>query len=182
MNQMVHVVVILVASLGFRIGELLPPRVGSRVPHSHKIKKKLLMISNISFTNENGHFDSVALYKSIQSQVHFLVRVIKDPKAQMGIIALCTKNKRDRIIGVEHQHFKASTLLCPICNMCRYLVHRILVFQKCLYPRDVLFVLLAKQQEVIFPATTMRDTLTRLCEENNFYIIHPHDFKRGVLT
>ena len=179
---MAHVVVVLFASLGFRIGELLPPRLGTRIPLPVAQENRILCLSNITITDHLGRFDSVTLRPTINEQINFLKRAIKDKDTKMGLMALNTKNKKDRVVGVSHCHIFDSNILCPICNLCLYLIHRLGCFNKKLMASDYLFVLLAKDEEISFPSTTFRDTLTRICKLNNFYPVHPHDFKRGILT
>lgn len=182
LNRMAHVVVILFASLGFRIGELLPPRLGSRVPLPIAQQNRILCLSNITLTDQYGLFDSVTLLPTIYQQITFLKRAMADKDTKLGLIALNTKNKKDRVVGISHCHIFDSCILCPICALCTYLLHRIGCFNKRLIASDHLFVLLAKEKEILFPSTTFRESISRVCKLNTFYPVHPHDFKRGILT
>lgn len=189
-NRMAHVAVLLCASLGFRIGEILPARPGTRIPFRARERKKILRISNIAFSSRQGDFVSLASFVTVKEQVRFLLDVMKNPRGEFGVIALDTKNGNNRCVGTGHHHLKNSNeqeehsiLMCPLCSVAVFLVHRLGCDRNSpLLTSDYLFVLLAKDREIPFPATTMRDTLFRVCKQLNFYPVHPHDLKRGILT
>ena len=94
-----------------------------------------------------------------------------------------TKPGRKRAICFKHYHLFRSPLFCPVCNLCVYLIHRILLIQRPLLRKDFLFVFdgtFAFYTPVT--ADIFAKTLKVISEKIGFFDIRAHNFKHGILT
>ena len=119
---------------------------------------------------------------SRKGQNNFLIKVAADREAYITFILLDTKNGRHHVLLSEHFHFLNTPILCPICCLCNFLIHRLSIRTTPFCHEDYIFTALTKQGEIPLPDYALRRILERICINNNWHILRPHDFKRGVLT
>ena len=109
-------------------------------------------------------------------------RAILDTSTSLVIFLKYTKNKKSMAIHYEHFHIFNSCILCPVCVFATALFHRLSITNNAVTHNCFLFVLLTKKGFVPYPTSTFTDILDRVCEQNCWFKMRYHDFKRGLLT
>jgi len=182
-NKAALITTCITSSLGGRVGDFLPPRPGTDKPLTREEVIRVPKLSNLTFFEESFQETTLGNISSPRAQGIFLDKVLKSEKIFASIIALCNKSKRLQVILLTHFHIYGSCVLCPLCTIAIALMHRLLFLKKRIKSAAPLFGVYSRKSGITpLPQQPLRDVLERVCTQNEWHILRPHDAKRGLLT
>ena len=125
----------------------------------------------------------MSVFENPKDQIRFLRQIMSDLSVFAILMIPHTKPGRKRAVCVSHFHIFNSPLLCPICNLVVYLVHRIGLVERSLTQHDMLFIFDGTFSHYTpVTADIFAKTLTKVSTKLGFPGIKPHNFKHGILT